>query len=83
MTSNEPASENKSGHQELPKKEPAKKVGFLAVMGSVFAAMFGVRANKYRERDFQHGKPWHFILGGVIATILFIVVLVVLVQLIL
>lgn len=61
-------------------KQSEEKVGFFKVMMSVFAAMFGVRGSKYRERDFKHGKPIHFIIGGVIATLLFIIVVYSLVQ---
>lgn len=61
-------------------KQVKKKLGFIKVMSSVFAAMFGVRSNKYRERDFKHGKAAHFIIAGIIATLLFIFVLYLLVQ---
>lgn len=49
-----------------------EKVGFLDVVKSVLAAFFGVQSGRNRERDFQHGKPGHFILVGVMATVLFV-----------
>ncbi len=52
-------------------KDSSEKHGFLAVMRSVAAAFFGVQSNKNRERDFAKGKMWHFILGGLIATMVF------------
>ena len=46
--------------------------GFFAVMQSVGAAMLGVQSSKNKERDFTHGKPIHFIVGGVIGTLIFL-----------
>ena len=77
---NKPESDSQQS-QSTQSGTPSEKVGFFKVMASVFAAMFGVRGNKYRERDFSHGKPIHFIIGGIIATILFILVVYGLVQL--
>lgn len=34
------------------------------VIRSVAAAFFGVQSSLQRERDFTHGKPWHYILAG-------------------
>ena len=42
------------------------------IMGSVFAAMFGVQSDENRERDFQATNPKAFIIGGVIFTVAFI-----------
>ncbi len=46
--------------------------GLLAVMQSVGAAMLGVQSSKNKERDFTHGKPWHFVIGGLVGTLLFL-----------
>lgn len=59
-------------NNQTPDNGTPKRVSFFSVMGSVFAAMFGVRSSKHRERDFTHGKAIHFIIGGIIATLLFI-----------
>lgn len=48
---------------------------------SVLAAFFGVQSSANRERDFTRGKASHFILLGLLATILLIVLLVGLVKL--
>ena len=40
-------------------------------MSSVLAAAFGVQSSKNRERDFKQGKARHFIIGGIIFTLLF------------
>jgi hypothetical protein len=49
-----------------------EKVGFWTVLKSVLSAFFGVQSGRNRERDFQHGKPIHFILVGLLATALFV-----------
>ncbi|MDH5391782.1 MAG: DUF2970 domain-containing protein [Gammaproteobacteria bacterium] len=65
------------------KKDDTKEtdnVSFLQTFGSVLAAMFGVQTEKNRQRDFNKGKLWHYILGGLIFAALFITVLVTIVQ---
>lgn len=57
-----------------------KGTGFWSVVQSVAAAMIGVQSRKNRERDFTEGKPIHFIVGGLIGTALFLVVIWLLVQ---
>jgi len=49
-----------------------KGTGFFAVVQSVLAAMIGVQSQANKERDFKHGKPIHFIVGGLIGTAMFI-----------
>ncbi len=49
---------------------------------SVLAAFFGVQSSANRERDFTRGKASHFILLGLLATVLLIGVLVGIVMLI-
>lgn len=46
----------------------------------VAAAFLGVQSNKNRERDFKEGKLSDFVLVGLVAVVLFILVLVGLVQ---
>lgn len=46
--------------------------GFVDVIKSVLASFFGVQSSKKRERDFTHGKPIHYILVGLLATVLFV-----------
>ena len=41
-------------------------------IGSLFAAWFGVQSKANRDRDFEHGKFSHFIIGGIIFVILFV-----------
>ena len=62
--------------------KPPKKITALSFMSSIFAAAFGVQSNKNRERDFEHGKFHHFILGGIIFAVLFILMVVGIVKLV-
>jgi len=39
------------------------------VFQSVLAAIFGVQKNANRERDFQHGKPWQYIVMGIVVVL--------------
>jgi len=52
-----------------------EKVGFLDVFKSVNAAFFGVQSGKNRERDFTRGKPSHYIIMGIIMTVVFVLVI--------
>ncbi|MBA2410333.1 MAG: DUF2970 domain-containing protein [Gammaproteobacteria bacterium] len=59
------------------------KPGLLCVFKSVGASFLGVQSQKNREHDFTHGNPAHFIVAGLISTILFVLFLWGLVRLIL
>ena len=48
---------------------------------SVMAAFFGVQSSENRKRDFTRGRASHFILLGLVATVLLVVLLVGLVKL--
>lgn len=64
--------------------EPDEKpLSFWQVLQSVLAAAFGVQSGGKRERDFSRGKPAHFILIGLLATGLFVLLLFGLVRLVL
>ena len=52
------------------------------VMGSVFAASFGVQSKENKVRDFERGKPVHFIITGLAFTVIFLVTLVTVVNLV-
>ncbi len=47
---------------------------FWQAIKSVLAAFLGVQSDKNRELDFKHGKPAHFIMAGLLLTLLFILV---------
>ena len=48
---------------------------------SVAASFFGVQSSKNRERDFKQGKAAHFIVVGLVATVLFVLAVVLAVRL--
>lgn len=52
-----------------------KKIKIIQLILSVLAAFFGVQTNKARERDFNSGKPMHYIVGGLIFVICFVLIL--------
>ncbi len=60
-----------------------QKPSMFQVVLSVLASFFGVQSRKNRERDFQQGKPLHFIVAGVVLTVIFIVVVWAIVKLVL
>lgn len=53
-------------------EDDARTPSFVNVLGSVLASMFGVQSNRKREEDFTHGKPWQYILIGLLATVVFV-----------
>ena len=71
-TLSDPASESKA--------EARSGTGFWSVVHSVGAAMIGVQSRKNRERDFTQGKAIHFIVGGLLGTLVFMIVIWLLVQ---
>lgn len=60
-----------------------KKPSLLHIVGSVFAAAFGVQSSKNQERDFKHGKARIFIISGIVFTLLFMLTVFSLVRLVL
>lgn len=57
-----------------------KGVSGLQVLQSTLAAALGVQSRKNRERDFQEGKASQFIFAGILFTLLFIGVMVIIVR---
>ncbi len=53
-------------------KDQQQGPSFLGVLGSVLASMFGVQTSRRREADFTRGKPIHYILVGLLVTVVFI-----------
>lgn len=50
-------------------------------VASVAASFFGVQSSKNRQRDFSKGKPAHFIVIGLVMTVLFVLSVVMAVKL--
>ncbi len=65
------------------KDEISQKPGLFSISKSILAAAIGVQNSKNRQRDFEHGNPIVFIIGGVIFTILFVVTVAVIVSVVL
>ena len=55
---------------------------FAGVLWSVLASMFGVQSNRRREQDFTHGKPSHYIIVGLLVTVMFVLLVWAVVQLV-
>lgn len=58
-------------------------VSLIDTFKSTLWAFLGVQSDANRERDFSKGKPLHFILVGLVVTIMFILCIWGLVQLLL
>ncbi len=54
---------------------PPSKPGLWAIVKSVLASFFGVQSQKNRERDFNAGKPLHFIIVAAVMTLVFLLVM--------
>ena len=50
-------------------KKPA--ISPLSLLQSVCAAAFGVQSEANRQRDFESGKFWHFIIAGILFVLAF------------
>jgi len=66
-----------------PDDRPPSGPTLWSVIKSVLSAFFGVQKNAVRERDFEHGKPIHFIIVGLLMTLVFLLLLGLVVKLIL
>lgn len=55
-------------------RDSEKAPSLLSVLGSVLASGFGVQSNRKREEDFTHGKPSQYIIIGLFATVVFVLV---------
>ena len=64
-------------------EQPKRSLNPFQIVGSVFAAAFGVQNSKNRERDFKQGRAGTFIAAGIIFTLLFIGTVFAVVQLVL
>lgn len=60
-----------------------RKLTVWQIVSSTVAAAFGVQSSKNRERDFTVGKPSHFIIAGIVFTVLFVLGMILIVNLVL
>ncbi len=85
---NEQPSESQDRRDEPAKGEaepqrPRESLTVWQVIGSTIAAALGVQSSRNRERDFTRGRAWHFIVAGIIFTVLFVVTIILIVNLVL
>ncbi|MDX1732882.1 MAG: DUF2970 domain-containing protein [Halioglobus sp.] len=66
--------------EQQPEEKP---LTLLEVAGSVLAAGFGVQSQQNKRRDFTRGKPWQFIVVGLVFTGLFLGAVITVVSLVL
>jgi hypothetical protein len=57
---------------ENQNQDEGRAPSFLGVLWSVLASMFGVQSSRRREADFTHGKPMHYVVVGLLVTVVFI-----------
>jgi len=67
---------------QYPGEQPDKPT-LWQIISSVLAAGFGVQSQANRERDFTGGNASHYVIVGIIATVLFILTLLGIVNLVL
>jgi hypothetical protein len=63
--------------------DPEQPLTLWEVICSVLAAAFGVQSRENKERDFSRGKPLHFIIAGLLFTVLFLATLITIVNIVL
>ncbi|MCG8533770.1 MAG: DUF2970 domain-containing protein [Pseudomonadales bacterium] len=66
---------------ENPEKQPdSSERGFLGVLQSVVAAIFGIQSDKNRQKDFKKGDASQFIVMGIVAVVVIMVTMLVVVN---
>lgn len=60
-----------------------QKPGLRQILKAVFGAFVGVQSEQQRQQDFQTQSPLPFIIAGVVMTIVFVLILVVIVRVVL
>ena len=63
--------DNSPDERAMNKPIDNKPPTFWQMLHSVMAAAFGVQSGKNRARDFSHGKPSHFVILGIVFTLVF------------
>jgi len=79
----EQAQEPGNGRSDGEAPADAPRISHAAIAGSILSAAFGVQSARNKERDFSQGNYRHFIVGGIVFTVLFVLTLVVVVRLVL
>jgi len=76
MTNSKPT----NSEPQEPSIPEDNKVSFLSVIGSVFAAIFGIQSDKNRERDFQQNSATSYIVVGIIMVIGLVITMIIVVN---
>ncbi len=63
--------------------QPPKKLTLWQLLKTSLAALLGVQTEANRSRDFQAGRPVQFIVLGIIAALVFVLLVIGVVQLVL
>lgn len=57
-----------------------KAPSLLDVTRSVLWALIGVQKSKNHERDFKYGKPWQYVIVGLVGVAIFITIIIMIVK---
>ena len=76
-------SQQSPGTQHDSDAERRQSVPLLRVVKSIASAAFGVQSNRNREADFTQGNYRHFIIGGIVFTVIFVLTVAFVVSLVL
>jgi len=76
-------SQQSPGTQHDSDAERRHSVPLLRVVKSIASAAFGVQSNRNREADFTQGNYRHFIIGGIVFTVIFVLTVAFVVSLVL
>jgi hypothetical protein len=68
---------------DVKERDRKPGLGLRQMLGSVLAAAFGVQSKENRERDFAHGSVHKFAVLGILATLVFVLVVFSVVKLVL
>ena len=66
-----PAGEDRDSASRNEDSPDKPSVGVLSIILSVLASFFGVQNEANRKRDFEGGNIWHFIVAGIVLTVVF------------
>lgn len=61
-------------------KDEQRPPTFWEVVGSTLAAAIGVQSKANKVRDFSRGNPVHFIAAGILFTVVFVVIVMLVVK---
>lgn len=76
-------SEQTENHQQPTESTSEQKYSFGSLIKALFAGAIGVQSDKNREKDFSQGRLLHFVIGGIVFTLLFILTIATIVGLVL